>query len=100
LKESHCVKRVCQVFNIHRSSYKYWQRRSRKPSFEQTQLNSEVKAAFKANNGSAGSRSISNMVTTNSLPLSRYRARDIMKKLGLRRSQPSAPKYKKANNEH
>ena len=100
MKESHCVKLIFQVFNIHRSSYKYWQRRSRKPSLEQTQLNSEVRAAFEASNGSAGSRSIANMVTTNGLPLSRYRARSIMKKLGLRSSQPSAPKYKKANNEH
>jgi putative transposase len=88
------------VFGIHRSSYKYWQRRSKKPSFERAQINSEVRAAFKVSNGSAGSRSIANMVTTNGFPLSRFRARSIMKKLGLRSSQPSAPKYKKANNEH
>jgi putative transposase len=88
------------VFDIHRSSYKYWQRRSQKPSLQQAQINSEVRAAFKVSNGSAGSRSIANMVTTNGFPLSRFRARSIMKKLGLRSSQPSAPKYKKANNEH
>jgi putative transposase len=57
------------VFDIHRSSYKYWQRRSKKPSLEQAQINSEVRAAFKVSNGSAGSRSIANMVTTNGFPL-------------------------------
>jgi putative transposase len=88
------------VFDIHCSSYKYWQRRSKKPLFEQAQINSEVRAVFKVSNGSAGSRSIANMVTTNGFPLSRFRARSIMKKLGLRSSQPSAPKYKKTNNEH
>ena len=100
LQESHCVKRICQVFDIHRSSYKYWQGRSKKPSLEQVKLNSEVRAAFKVSNGSAGSRSIANIVTTNGIQLSRYRARGIMKKLGLRSNQPSSPKYKKANNEH
>jgi putative transposase len=88
------------VFDINRSSYKYWQRQLKKPSLEQAQINSEVRAAFKVSNGSAGSRSIVNMVTTNGFPLSRFRARSIMKKLGLRSSQPSAPKYKKASNEH
>jgi putative transposase len=88
------------MFDIHRSSYKYWQGRTKNPSLEQAQLNSEIRAAFKLSNGSAGSRSIANMVTTNGFPLSRFRARSIMKKLGLRSSQPSAPKYKKANNEH
>ena len=100
MKESHNVQRICQVFDIHRSSYKYWQGRSRKPSLEQAQLNSEVRAAFELSNGSAGSRSIASIVTSNGLPLSRYRARNIMKKLGFRSSQPSSPKYKKANNEH
>jgi putative transposase len=40
------------------------------------------------------------MLTTNGYPLSRYRARRIMKRPGLRSSQPSASKYKNANNEH
>jgi putative transposase len=40
------------------------------------------------------------MVTNNGTPLSRYRASSIMRKLGLRSSQPSSPKYRKANNEH
>jgi transposase-like protein len=96
LQENHCFKRNCQVFDIHPSSYKYWQGRSKKPSLEQAKLNSEVRAAFKVSNGTAGSRSIANMVTTNGIPLSRYRARGLMKKLGLRSNQPSSPKYKKA----
>jgi hypothetical protein len=75
LQESHRVKRICQVFDIHRSSYKCWKGRSKKPSLEQTKLNSEIRAAFKVSNGSAASRSIANMVTTNGVSLSHYRAR-------------------------
>ena len=60
----------------------------------------EVKNAFNASNCSAGARTIANIISNNGNDLSRYRAGNIMKKLGLVSSQPSAPKYRKANNEH
>ena len=40
------------------------------------------------------------MMKASGINLSRYRARKIMKQLALISKQPSAPKYKKANNEH
>jgi putative transposase len=100
LKESHAGQVICNVFSIHRSSYNYWKGRSKIISAGKVILNSEVRAAFKLINESAGSRSITNMVTANGHTLSRYRARNIMKELGLRSRQPSGPKYKKTNNEH
>lgn len=55
---------------------------------------------FRLSNGSAGSRTMSTLVTSAGIDLSRYRARKAMQHLGLVSKQPSAPKYKKANNEH
>ena len=46
-------------------------------------LSSEVKAAHRASGGSAGARTIAGIVTTKGVPLSRYKATNIMKQLGL-----------------
>ena len=99
-KESHTVKLLCEVFDLHRSSYKYQHSKTSNISLERIQLESEVRAAFNISGGSAGSRSIASMLTNDGISLSRYSARKIMKKLGLTSRQPSKPKYKKANNEH
>ena len=91
---------LCEVFDIHRSSYKYQSLKPQRLSFPTIKLESEVRAAFNISGGSAGSRSIAGMLTNDGIPLSRYSARKIMKKLDLVSRQPSKPKYKKANNEH
>jgi len=100
LKESYTVKLLCEVFDIHRSSYKYQNLKPQKISFATIKLDSEVRAAFNISGGSAGSRSIASILTNDGIPLSRYRARKIMKKLDLVSRQPSKPKYNNANNEH
>jgi len=100
LKESYTVKLLCEVFDIHRSSYKYQNLKPQKISFATIKLDSEVRAAFNISGGSAGSRSIASILTNDGISLSRYRARKIMKKLDLVSRQPSKPKYKNANNEH
>ena len=94
------MKLLCDVFDIHRSSYKYQKLKAQQPSLVTIKLESEVRAAFNTSGGSAGSRSIADMLTNDGIPLSRYCARKIMKKLDLVSCQPSKPKYKKANNEH
>ena len=91
---------LCELFGDHRSSFKYWFNRSRTICPDKIKLNSEVRSAFELSHGSAGARSIANILTNNDIPLSRYRAGNIMKALGLQSCQPSKPKYKKANNEH
>ena len=63
-------------------------------------LSSEVKAAHRASGGSAGARTIAGIVTTKGVPLSRYKATNIMKKLGLVSCQVKKHRYKKAENEH
>ena len=68
---------------MHRSTYKYRRAAARKIDPERVRLNALVKSAHKLSNGSAGSRSIADIVTGLGVPLSRYRARGVMKRLGL-----------------
>ena len=91
---------LCNVFDIHRSSYKYWAKRPKTQSKEQVLLSSEVKAAHRASGGSAGARMIADIVTTKGVPLSRYKATNIMKQLGLVSCQVKKYRNKKSENEH
>lgn len=59
-----------------------------------------VKAAHQISNGSAGARTIARMVTTEGVPLSRYRASRRMQNLGLVSSQQPRHRYKKADQPH
>ena len=100
MKESHTVKLLCKVFDIHRSSYKYQRSKSQQPSLASIKLESDIRVAFNTSNDSAGSRSIVDILRNDGITLSRYCARKIMKKLNLVSCQPSKPKYKKAHSEH
>jgi len=88
------------VFGVYRSSYKYWAGRSKQPSVERIRLLSEVRAAHKESNGSAGARTIADILTNRGTALSRYRASGLMKELGLVSCQQPSHSYKKANQEH
>jgi putative transposase len=59
-----------------------------------------VKSAHNFSNGSAGARSIADIVTGFGLPLSRYRAKGVMKRLGLVSTQLPKHRYKKASRAH
>ena len=60
----------------------------------------KVKELFDESEGSAGARSIAQMATDQDVPLSRYRASRLMKKLGLISCQIPGHTYKKTGNEH
>ncbi|WP_144226706.1 IS3 family transposase [Shewanella algae] len=100
LRKSHSVKRICSVFSIHRSSYKYWRSRPITIDSKQIKLHSMVRKAYEANNGSAGARTLAEMVTYAGVRLTRYRATGLMKKLGLVRCQVPRHRYNKADKEH
>jgi putative transposase len=59
-----------------------------------------VKSAHNLSNGSAGARSIADIVPGFGLPLSRYRAKGVMKRLGLVSTQLPKHRYKKASRAH
>ncbi|PSW77678.1 IS3 family transposase [Photobacterium damselae] len=100
LRKSHSITTLCKVFDVHRSSYKYWQRRPKSISIELIKLRCLIKEIHAASNGSAGARSIADMVTTQGIPLSRYRASKQMKALNLVSCQSPKHRYRKVNQEH
>ncbi|OJN14193.1 hypothetical protein BK298_27810 [Escherichia coli] len=61
---------MCNVFGVHRSSYKYW-RQHGKPDATRVALLSLVREVYRESNGSAGARSITAMVTTKGIKLRR-----------------------------
>lgn len=100
LKKSFCVKTLCQVFNIHRSSYYYWCHSREKVNPDVFKTRAVIKAIFTQSRGSAGARTIATIASKEGLSLSRYRAGRIMKQLNLVSSQRSTHRYKKTGNEH
>lgn len=74
---------LCTAFGIHRSSFKYWQRRDKLPSTERLLLEEKVRDAHEQSGGSAGARTISCIITNDDsdITLTRYRATNLMKKL-------------------
>jgi len=100
LKESYSVVALCQVFNIHRSSYRAWFNRSKQPSIEKEKELSMVNAIHHESNGSAGARTIASISTQRGLPLSRYRSGRLMKQLEIVSCQLPGHRYKKAIQEH
>ncbi|PCD86106.1 IS3 family transposase, partial [Vibrio mediterranei] len=63
-------------------------------------VRAEVRRAYELSNGSAGARTIADIVTTRGIPLSRYRASKFMKELELVSCQLPKHTYKKAQQEH
>ena len=94
------MQRLCEVFGVHRSSYRAWRGRDIALSNEEQVLLQKMVDVHAASNGSAGARSIAKMVAQAGIPLSRYRAGRRMKQLGLVSTQPPSHAYKKAEQPH
>ncbi|EKN4209777.1 IS3 family transposase, partial [Yersinia ruckeri] len=91
---------ICNVFGTHRSSYRYWSGRPRQPDAKRIVLQGLVREVHRVSNGSAGARSIAEMVSAKGVPLSRWRASKIMKELNIVSCQQPEHRYKKATKEH
>jgi len=94
------VNHLCELFSVHRSSYKAWRGRPTELPAEEIQLRERIKAAYQLSNGSAGARTLSRMITAEGVSLSRYRAARRMAVLGLVSSQQPKHRYKKAEQLH
>ena len=66
---------MCDVFGVHRSSYRYWEAKDKGIPAERVRRLSEVSEAHRLSGGPAGARTIASIVTNKGLLLSRYRAR-------------------------
>lgn len=89
------------MFSVHRSRYQYWRQRSKTPSAEQTRLRALVREAHESSHGSAGARTIADIISnTKQVPLTRYRTTKLMKLLGLVSRQTPKHRYQKVTQEH
>ena len=82
------------------STFKYRRAVARRIDPKKIALRAMVRRAYKLSNGSAGARSIANIVTGFGESLSRYRAGRLMSELGLVSTQLPKHKYRKANQAH
>lgn len=96
LQGSYSITAVCRAFNVHRSTFKYRRAAAKKINTGKLKLNALVRKAHNLSHGSAGARSIAEIVTGFGVPLSRYRATGIMKSLGLVSCQLPSHRYQKA----
>ncbi|EEX2901553.1 IS3 family transposase [Escherichia coli] len=100
LSDSHTVVSLCSALEIHRSSYRYWRKRRDTVNPVRVRLCSEIRRAWNQSRGSAGARTLAEMLTQNGVPMSRYRAGRLMKYLNLSSCQPGKHQYKNARQEH
>ena len=100
LSGSHTVVNLCSALGIHRSSYRYWQKRRDTVNPVHVRLCSEIRRVWNQSRGSAGARTLADMLTQNGVPMSRYRAGRLMKHLNLSSCQPGKHQYKNARQEH
>lgn len=82
------------------STFKYRRAAARRIDPKKVALRAMVKRAHNLSNGSAGARSIAEIVTGFGAPLSRYRAGRLMTELDLVSTQLPKHKYRKANRAH
>ena len=91
---------LCHAFGVHRSSYKYWNKRSNTISPERLKALAIVKAIHTESKGSAGARTIATIASSRGYLLSRYRTGRLMKAQQLVSCQQPKHRYKKSSQEH
>jgi len=79
LKGSYAVQTLCNVFEVNRSSYRYWVNRDKKMSPKRLNEVTEVKSISNESGCSAGARTIATIATGRGVTLSRYRVSRLMK---------------------
>ncbi|WP_241640624.1 IS3 family transposase [Rosenbergiella epipactidis] len=94
LSGSHTVVSLCSALGIQRSSYRYWQNRRDVVNPARVRLCSEKRRTWNQSRGSAGARTLAELLTQNGIAMSRYRAGRLMKYLNLSSCQPGKHRYK------
>lgn len=94
------MKRLCSLFEVHRSSYRYWLNRTSTPSPERIRLIAAMKRWFGISHGSAGQRSLVTMLAASDFKVSRWLVSKLMKQAGLVSRQLPTHKYAKGEKEH
>ncbi|WP_425514823.1 IS3 family transposase [Agarivorans aestuarii] len=100
LQESWGVARLCRLFSVHRSSYKYWHKHPPTLQPQRVKLIAELKRWFGISHGSAGERTLVSLLATSGFKVSRWLVNKLMKQEGLVSRQLPTHKYAKAERAH
>lgn len=82
LKEAHPVSQLCDVLDIQKSSYYYWQAH-RQPTAQRLRLQVHARAVHTETRQTYGSRRMSAALKAQGLDVGRHRARRLMREAGL-----------------
>lgn len=89
------------ILSLHKQIGEIYGKADKMPSIEQIRLRALVRKAHENSHGSAGARTIADIVSnTKQVPLMRYSATKLMKLLGLVSCQIPKYRYKKAVQEY
>lgn len=100
LRARYPVALLYHVFEVHRSSFKYWRCRPAEPDAERVRLRSMVRELHSSSHCSAGARSIAAMTTLTGRRMGHWLVRRLMKEAGLDSCQQPKHKYKRGGQEH
>jgi putative transposase len=87
---------ICTVFDVPRSSYYDYLLRKQTIDVKRVKQKAKVAELFANSRNSLGSRTISILLREEGLDVGRFKARSLMKEMGLVSKQPGSYKYKKA----
>jgi len=92
-QEGASIQRLCLLFKVHRSSYKYWKTRTKVVSRTRLDLVAALKRWFGISRGSAGQRSLVKLLEVSNFNVSRWLVRKLMKQHGLYSRQLPSHRY-------
>jgi putative transposase len=99
LREQYPQQALLKAFEVARSTYQYHCKQVNKTSNHEEALRQKVQQIYTDSRGSAGSRVVSGMLKQQGESVGRYKARRLMKSLGLFSKQEKTHRYRVANEE-
>ncbi|WP_350325109.1 IS3 family transposase, partial [Acinetobacter towneri] len=87
---------MCATFEVNRSCYYEYRKRSRRVDVEHIKLRALVSQLFNKSRYSAGSRTLQCMLSKQGVTIGRFKVRKMMNELGLSCKQPGSHVYKQA----
>ena len=99
LREQYPQQVLLRVFDVARSTYQYHCEKANQETIHEEALKEKVQQIYSDSRGSAGSRTISGMLKQQGESVGRYKARSLMKSLGLVSKQEKKHRYRIAEEE-
>lgn len=94
------MKRLCKLFQVQRSSFRYWRKCPTHVKPDRLRLIAQLKHWFRISHGSAGQRTLVKLLKDSGFDVSRWLVRKLMKQNELVSRQLPSHKYAKAEKLH